>query len=119
MDRRDYRQLLSVAIAGFLFKQYFTPTNYCVAVVWQVLGLLCFLVFLQVKKKMKSRVYKGCGFYENIAQLHVSDKTHCLLAAAGTSQSIFSLLLLLPSFPCHSGGHHHLQSGCCSNRILL
>lgn len=119
MNRRDYRQLLSLAIADFLLKQYFTPTNYCVAVVWQVLVLFCFLVFLRVKKKVKSRVYNGCGFYENIAQLHVSDKTHCLLAATGTSQAIFSLLLLT-SFPYHSGGHQHLQSGCCSsNRILL
>lgn len=32
VNRRDYGQLLSVAIADFLFKQYFTPTDYCVAV---------------------------------------------------------------------------------------
>lgn len=32
VSRSDYGQLLSVAIADFLFKQYFTPTDYCVAV---------------------------------------------------------------------------------------
>lgn len=60
--------------------------------------LLCFPVFLQVRKNIKARVYDGCGFYKNITQLHVSERAHCLLAATGTSQSFSaSLFGYLPS----------------------
>lgn len=51
VNRRDYEQLLSVAIADFLFKQYFTPTNYCVAVVWQVFGFALFSSLPASQKK--------------------------------------------------------------------
>lgn len=81
---------------------------------------LCF-VFQSLGKseRIKSRLYDGCGFYEYIAQLHVSDTAHCLLAAPGTSQSVFSLPLLLPSILHHSDGHRHLQSCCCCSPGIL
>lgn len=41
---------LSAAIANFIFKHGFTPTNSCSVVVREVLGFLYFPVFLQVRK---------------------------------------------------------------------
>lgn len=52
VNRKDYGQLLlSAAIADFLFKQYFTPTNYCVAAVWQVFGFALFSSLPASQKK--------------------------------------------------------------------
>jgi len=51
VNGKHYGQLLSVAIADFLFKQYFTSTSYCVAVVWQVFGFALFSSLPASEKK--------------------------------------------------------------------
>lgn len=119
INRRVCGPPLSAAIANFLFKHHFTPSNYCCSVVREVFWVSFFFQSSRKSEEIKSGVCDGGGSYENRTQLHVSDKAHCSLAASGTSQSIFSLPLLLPSFLIHCNGQH-FQS-CCShfNRSLL
>lgn len=51
MNRRVYGPPLSAAIANFLFKHYFTPTNYCGVVVREVFGFPLFSSLPASQKK--------------------------------------------------------------------
>lgn len=49
------------------------------------------------QKKIKARVYDGCGFYENTTQLHVSERAHCLQQLGRLSLFSAPLFGYLPS----------------------
>lgn len=111
---------LSAAIANFLFKHTFTPTNYCSVVMREVFGFPLFSSLPESQKKSSLASMMVVALMKIEHSSMFLTKHIVSPAAAGTSQSIFSLPLLLPSFLIHSNGQDHLQS-CCShfNRRLI
>lgn len=110
---------LSAAVANFLFKQSFPLTNYCSVVMREGFWFPLFSS-LPASQKKSSLVSMMVVALMKIEHSSMFLTKHIVSpAAAGTSQSIFSLPLLFHSFLIHSNSQDHLQS-CCShfNRSL-